>query len=177
MQKAALNTWEPIYWLCGCHECGPEEVGTGSVTTLPDRGSIVQWRRAPGKAIIKLSYSTSTGARLAFSEQRSCWAHIICKTERESLCHVILDFKTLFGPWVTFLITFILQQASISSTIPLSPILSTRYQAWNIIMHFLRGATFLTGCPLNLCPRRPGSGVDRNVKQVDLCLPEGRYRT
>lgn len=67
------------------HECAPEEVRTGSVTTQPDHGSIVKWKRAPGKAIIKLSCSTATGASLAFSNQRSCWAHIICKTERGSL--------------------------------------------------------------------------------------------
>ncbi len=76
------------------HERGPEEVRTGSVTTQLVHGSIVKWRHAPGKNIIKLSCSTATGAGLAFSDQRSCWDHIICKTERESLWE-----KTLSKIW------------------------------------------------------------------------------
>lgn len=126
-----------------CHECEPEEVRTRSVTTQPDRGSIVKWKRSPGKAIIKLSYSTATGAGLAFSDRRSCWAHITCKTERDRVCernnmkdlapNVFGTFTTLSG---TFLITFILQKTFLSSTIPFSPVLSTSYQAWNIIMPF-----------------------------------------
>lgn len=82
--------WNPFtdsaeLYFARCHEW-PKDVKSWSVTTQLDHGSIVKWKCAPVKAIIKMSYSsTATGASFAFSDQRFCWAHIICKTERERL--------------------------------------------------------------------------------------------
>lgn len=111
------------------HECGPEEVRTGSVTTHLDHGSTVKWKRAPRKAIIKLSYSTATGAGLAFSDQRSCRAHIICKTERVSLWE-----KTLSKIWYQTEVTCI--RNLYSALWLFSYIFNQIYSAENILIFY-----------------------------------------